>query len=57
LTKGSTRVFEFGMMWTGKAPMFATPTLPQSSTVVTPARTPIWSGGQHCMPTPAVVAP
>ncbi len=37
--------------------MLATPTEPQSSTVVTPERTPTWSGSQQPMPTPGVVAP
>ncbi len=37
--------------------MFATPTDPASTSVVTPDPTPMTSGSQPSMPTPGVIAP
>ena len=50
-------VLALGRMWAGKTPRLATPTEPQSATVVTPERTPMSSASQLPMPTPSVIAP
>ena len=52
-----TRVVALGRMCAGKTPRLATPTDPQSTTVVTPDRTPMSSGSHMPIPTPSVIAP
>jgi hypothetical protein len=52
-----TRVMALGRMCAGKTPRLATPTDPQSTTVVTPERTPMSSGSHMPIPTPSVIAP
>ena len=53
----ATRVLALGRMCAGKTPRLATPTDPQSTTVVTPDRTPMSSGSHMPIPTPSVIAP